>query len=55
MKNDGEGVIIEATSAELYYKYIKEEYFEVMNFAQFIQSVKSQGCKIIDEEGNKNE
>lgn len=55
MKNDGEGVIIEATSTELYHKYMKEEYFEVMSFAQFIQSVKNQGCKIIDEENNKNE
>lgn len=47
MKSE-DGVIIECTLDELKKKYIHEEYFTLMSWGAFLDSVKKQGAKIID-------
>lgn len=47
MKSE-DGHIIEATIKELKKIYWNEEYFTIMSWEAFIDSVKKQGAKIID-------
>lgn len=47
-----DGMIVEATKAELMRIYDNEEYWRDMTFDQFLKSVEAQGTKIV---GGKNE
>ena len=43
-----DGQIIKATTKELYSIYMKEEYFKVMSFCQFLNNIIKQGALITD-------
>ena len=50
-----EGKIIEATEDELYNKYLKEEYYTIMSFPQFLDNCKRGGTKIIQKNSKSEE
>lgn len=47
MKSE-DGVIIECTLDELKKKYIHEEYFKIMSWQTFLQTIVNQGANIVD-------
>lgn len=52
MKIDN-GKIIEATAAELFSKWLDEDWCEIMSFPEYLEKVKKLGTKVVDGNNGK--
>lgn len=53
MKIDN-GKIVEATTMELYKRYLQEDYDSFMTFMEYMWRMENSGCKIVEEKGCGN-